>query len=135
MALNEMISTVIVRLVANGETIESKYYTNGMRNFIIITDKAGYLLKWNDAPFMAAGRLVRGIKGIGETVNFESYHYEFTDKYAYIQDKKILFEWTATHGEIYYLEIEDFTMKSKTYIQKNNEKELVISVADLKRWE
>lgn len=131
----DMIRTVLGKLRNDGHTMESVYFINGMNNYIIITDKAGYLLKWNDAPFMAAGKLVPGIKGIGETVDFDTYHKEFVDKYAYKNIKKILFEWTATKGEIYYLDTEDFTRLSKTYLQKNYEKVLVVSVSDLKRLE
>lgn len=132
--LDSMIYRVKYKVLDRGENIESEIYHNNRRNYIIVTDKAAYLLKWNEKPFMAAGKMVPGIKGIGETINYELFTNQFVESLLW-KDKYILFQWTDSHDVIYQLPTEEFISKSKTYLQRSGEKVLVISVADLRRWE
>lgn len=132
--LDSMIYRVKYKLLDRGENIESETYHNSRRNYIIVTDKAAYLLKWNDKPFFAAGAMVPGIRGIGETINFELFHKKFVEVLSW-KDKYILFQWTDSHDVIYHLPTEEFIPKSKAYIQRSGEKVLVISVVDLRRFE
>ena len=135
MTLLSMIDNVKRRMTDRHETVVDGFFINQNRNYVIMGDQCTYLLKWNDKPFMAAGRMVPGIVGIGETVNYELYHRMFLERFAYKQCKIILFQWTDSKGVVYGQDAEIFTRKSKAYTQSNGEKVLVISVADLKRFE
>ena len=130
MNFDNMVSTVIETLRSRQEPIQQRYWTNANRNHIIVTDKRHYLLKWNDRPFQAAGRLVQGLgAGIGLTVDYET-----ATNYEALNDCHILFSWTATN-KIYYQTMEQFKQLSKPYTQKSGEREKVILVTSLKPWQ
>jgi hypothetical protein len=129
MNFSEMVAKVAWRLLDRGEIIKQRFWVNGNRNHLILTDKRQYLLKWNDSLFGRAGQLVKGLgPGVGLTIDND------TEEAYGIPDSHILFTWTAT-DKIYYQTIENFRELSKPYTQKSGEREKVILVQSLVRWD
>ena len=104
---------------------------NQNRNIIVYSTKYEYLLKWQESPFYAAGKIVFGKNGIGITVNHTVVSNWCLDpKNAF--RKQLLFQWEGSG--IYYTMLEMFTDKAKIHTQKTGEKVMVILVTDLQRW-
>jgi len=130
MGLKELRDDVIKRL--GKDNIKYKYFVNGSRNFVIETEKALYLLKWNDKPFMKAGDLIQDFDGsVGETVS-QSLCEEHFMVMQPTKEKKIVFQWTDS--PVYYTEFESFMEMAKEYTQEKGEKVLVVPINRLKVW-
>ena len=124
-----MISKVITHLELRGEKINQQHWVNAGRNYVIVTNERTYLVKWNDKPFFAAGRLVAGLgPGIGLTIDFQT-----VENFSKHDDAYILFTWTET-DHIYFQTMEGFNKLSKIHTQRNGEVEKVILVQSLLRW-
>jgi hypothetical protein len=130
MGLDELKQEVINRL--GKDNVQFKYFVNERRNFVIETEQALYLLKWNDAPFYKAGDLIKDFDGaVGETVS-QSLCEEHFMKVQPQKEKHIVFQWTDS--PVYYTSLEEFMSMAKQYEQKGGEKVLVVPINRLKTW-
>lgn len=131
MTLEDMLNEVCNVLRLRDEHIIDISRMNQNRNIIVYSTKYEYLLKWQESPFYAAGKIVFGKNGIGITVSHSVVSNWCLDpKNAF--RKTLLFQWEGSG--IYYTMLEMFTDKAKIYTQKTGERVMVILVTDLQRW-
>lgn len=133
--LPSMITAVKYILSLKKEQIKSQYWLNNNHNYIIVTERRQYLLKWNKELFGAAGYLIKKLPpGPGLTVNrFTVEEFIQADRKS-ISPSYILFAWIKSYNKIYYMTTAAFDQLSEPYQQKSGEWERVVSVRNVVHW-